>query len=171
MEIPLGVECRYWSSRGCGAERGSRLGPTAGGVVGTFKIPLLLGLYSDTPSIPSSDVGAALGVSLTRAVVQQEFFDGPNSRFGTITEFYSDLSGGRVTLLGDTHDWFQASLSADDVAGTSNGLASADDVGEFIIELLANADAGGVDWASTITTDRMVRPTPATTTASWTFSP
>ena len=148
---------RGWRSRlglsaatgapGVAALRGAAvLGRRPGGVVGTFKIPLLLGLYSDTPSIPSADVGAALGVSLTRAVVQQEFFDGPNSRFGTITEFYSELSGGRVTLLGDARDWFQASLSADDVAGNSNGLASADDVGEFIIELLANADAGGVDW-------------------------
>ena len=122
------------------------LGPRGGGVVGTFEIPLLLGLYSDTPSIPSADVGAALGVSLTRDIVQQEFFDGPNSRFGTITQFYSDLSGGLVTLLGDTRDWFRASLSADDVAGNSNGLSSADDVGEFIVELLTNADAGGVDW-------------------------
>ena len=149
---------RGWRSRlglsaatganGVAALRGAAvLGRRAGGVVGTFKIPLLLGLYSDTPSIPSADVGAALGVSLTRAVVQQEFFDGPNSRFGTITEFYSELSGGLVTLLGDTRDWFQVSLSADDVAGNSNGLASADDVGEFIIELLANADAGGVDWS------------------------
>ena len=148
---------RGWRSRlglsaatgapGVAALRGAAvLGRRAGGVVGTFKIPLLLGLYSDSPSIPSADVGAALGVRLTRDIVQQEFFDGPNSRFGTITEFYSELSGGLVTLLGDTRDWFQVSLSADDVAGNSNGLASADDVGEFIIELLANADAGGVDW-------------------------
>jgi len=124
------------------------LGPRSGGVVGTFEIPLLLGLYSDSPSIPSADVGAALGVSLTRDIVQQEFFDGPNGRFKTITEFYSELSGGRVWLLGDTHDWFQASLSAADVAGNSNGLSSADDVGEFIVELLTNADDGSVDWGA-----------------------
>jgi M6 family metalloprotease-like protein len=124
------------------------LGPRPGSVVGTFEIPLLLGLYSDSPSIPSADVGAALGVSLTRDIVQQEFFDGPNGRFKTITEFYSELSGGLVTLLGDTHDWFQASLSADDVGGTSNGLSSADDVGEFIVELLTNADDGSVDWGA-----------------------
>ena len=122
------------------------LGRRTGGVVGTFKMPLLLGLYSDTPGIPTADVGAASGVSLTRAVVQQEFFDGPNSRFATITEFYTELSGGLVTLVGETRDWFQASLSADEVAGTSNGLGSADDVGEFIVEVLTNADLGGVDW-------------------------
>ena len=122
------------------------LGRRAEGVVGTFKIPLMLGLYSDTPGIPTADLGVASGVSLTRAVLQQEFFDGPNSRFATITEFYSELSGGRVTLVGDTHDWFQASRSADDVTGASNGLSSTDDVGEFIIELLTNADDGTTDW-------------------------
>ena len=122
------------------------LGPRVGGVTGTFKIPLLLGLYSDSPSIPSADVGAALGVNLVRDVVQKEFFDGPNSRFGTIREFYLELSGGLLTIEGETRDWFQASLSSNDVAGISNGLSSADDVGEFIIELLLNADAAGVDW-------------------------
>ena len=122
------------------------LGPRGGGVVGTFEIPLLLGLYSDTPSIPNANVGASLGIPLTLGIVQQEFFDGPNSRFATIPEFYTELSGGLVTLVGETQDWFKASLSADDVAGTSNGLGSADDVGEFILELLVNADAAGVDW-------------------------
>ena len=124
---------------------GAVLGRRAGGVIGTFEIPLLLGLYSDSPGIPTADVGAAPGVSLTRTVVQQEFFDGPNSRFATITEFYSDLSGDSLTLLGATRDWFQASLSSADVAGSSNGLSSDDDVGEFILELLTNAD-GSVDW-------------------------
>ena len=148
---------RGWRSRlgpgaaagafGVAALRGAAvLGRRAGGVVGTFEIPLLLGLYSDSPGIPTADIGAASGVSLTRARVQQEFFGGPNSRFATITEFYSDLSGGLVTLLGDTRDWFQASLSSDDVAGSSNGLGSADDVGEFILELLSNADDGSIDW-------------------------
>ena len=149
---------RGWRSRlglpagtgapGVAALRGAAvLGRRAGGVIGTFEIPLLLGLYSDTPTIPSADLGAPLGVVLlTQEIVQQEFFDGPNSRFETIPEFYTELSGGRVTLLGATRDWFQASLSADDVTGNSNGLSSADDVGEFIVELLTNADAAGVDW-------------------------
>ena len=148
---------RGWRSRlGLGAAAGAfgvapqtgaaSLGRRAGGVIGTFEIPLLLGLYSDSPGIPSADVGVAPAVSLTRAIVQQEFFDGPNSRFATITEFYTDLSGGLVTLLGDTRDWFQASLSSADVAGSSNGLSSDDDVGEFILELLTNADDGSIDW-------------------------
>ena len=150
---------RGWRSRlGLGAAAGAFgvaplrgaavLGRRAGGVIGTFEIPLLLGLYSDSPGIPSADVGAAPGVTLTRATVQQEFFDGPNSRFATITEFYTDLSGGLVTLLGDTQDWFQTTLSSTDVAGNSSGLSSADDVGEFIFELLTNSDDGSVDWGA-----------------------
>ena len=148
---------RGWRSRlGLGAATGALgvaalrgatvLGRRPGGAVGAFEIPLLLGLYSDSPGIPTADVGAASGVSLTRTIVQQEFFDGPNSRFATITEFYTDLSGGLVTLVGDTRDWFQASLSSDDVAGSSNGLSSTDDVGEFIVELLTDADDGSIDW-------------------------
>jgi len=127
--------------------RGSAvLGRRDGAVNCVCVIPWLLGLYSDSPGIPSADVGAAPGVSLTRAIVQQEFFDGPNSRFATITEFYTDLSGGLVTLLGDTQDWFQTTLSSADVAGNSSGLSSADGVGEFILELLTNADDGSVNW-------------------------
>ncbi len=132
---------------GAGALRAATvLGRRAGPVAGTLEVPLLLGLYSDTPSIPTGDVGANLGVSLIGAVVQTEFFDGPNSRFGTITDFYTELSGGLVTLVGQTHDWFQSSLSADDVTGNSNGLSPSDDVGGFIVELLTNADDGTVDW-------------------------
>ncbi len=148
---------RGWRSRlglaavvgppGAAALRGAAvLGRRTGGVIGTFEIPLLLGRYSDTPGIPSADVGAASGVTLTRAIVQQEFFDGPNSRLATIPEFYTELSGGLVTLVGETQDWFQTSLTADDVAGSSNGLSSLDDVGEFIVELLTNADGAGIDW-------------------------
>ena len=142
----LGLGAVVGTPGGAALRAAAVLGRRAGPVVGTFKIPLLLGLYSDTPGIPTGDVGAASGVSLTRTIVQQEFFDGPNSRTATITEFYTELSGGLVTLVGETRDWFQASLSSDEVAGTSNGLSAVDDVGEFIIELLVNADNGSIDW-------------------------
>ena len=142
----LGLRAALGAPGGAALRAAAVLGRRPGGVIGTFKIPFLLGLYSDTPGIPTGDVGAATGVSLTRTIVQQEFFDGPNSRFATITEFYAELSGGLVTLVAETRDWFQASLSSDQVAGASNGLGSADDVGEFIIELLTNADLAGVDW-------------------------
>ena len=142
----LGLRAATGAAGGAALRGAAVLGRRAGSVTGTIRFPLLLGLYSDTPGIPTGDVGVASGVSLTRTIVQQEFFDGPNSRFATITEFYSELSGGLVTLVGETRDWFQASLSSDEVAGTSDGLGAADNVGEFIVEILTNADLGGVDW-------------------------
>ena len=114
---------------------------------GTFTFPLILGLYSDTPGIPmASPAGQLPGVSLTRDVMQREFFDGPNSILKTIPEFYTEVSGGRVTLVGDAHDWFQTGLTGAQVTGDSDGLSSTDLVGEFIIEILTGIDDGTVDW-------------------------
>ena len=117
-----------------------------GPVTGTFKFPLLLGLYSDTPVVPTATVGSRTGVPLTREVVQDEFFDGPNSRFATIPEFYSELSGGRVTLVGEVSNWVQTTLTEAEVVGASNGLSPTDQVGEFIMELLTAVDDGDTDW-------------------------
>ena len=123
------------------------LGRRVGGVAGNFTFPLVLGLYSDSPGIPMASPAAQLpNVSLTRDVMQREFFDGPNSILKTIPEFYTEVSGGRVTLVGDTHDWFQTSLTGAEVTGDSDGLASMDLVGEFIIEILTGLDDGTVDW-------------------------
>ena len=123
------------------------LGRREGGVSGTFTFPLILGLYSDSPGIPMASPAAQLpDVSLTRDVIQREFFDGPNSILNTIPEFYTEVSGGRVTLVGDSHDWFQTGLTGAEVTGNSDGLSSTDLVGEFIIEILRGIDDGTVDW-------------------------
>ena len=124
------------------------LGPRQGPVTGTFRLPLLLGLYSDTNTVPTATVGAQIGVGLTRTVVQGEFFDGPNSRLATIPEFYSALSGGRVTLVGAVFDWVGTSLTEAEVVGASSGLSPTDQVGEFIVELLDAVDDGTIDWGS-----------------------
>ena len=129
------------------------LGRRGGGVSGTFTFPLILGLYLDTPGIPSGKVGCRAPCTvgppaepLTREIIQREFFDGPNSILSTIPEFYTEVSGGRVTLVGDSHDWFQTSLTGAQVTGDSDGLSSTDMVGEFIIEILVRLDDGAVDW-------------------------
>ncbi len=106
-------------------------------VEGTFRFPLLLGYYS----------GMAAPPPFTRDRVQEEYFDGPNSRYGTITEYYAEISGGRVTLDGETRDWVRSSLTASQVAGGVSGLVPGSaQVGAFIRDLLAAADANGVDW-------------------------
>ncbi|RMH14336.1 MAG: M6 family metalloprotease domain-containing protein, partial [Gemmatimonadetes bacterium] len=112
------------------------LGEREGPVVGTYRAPLILGLYADSPPTPPYG----------RDEVQTEFFDGPNSRNITITEFYSELSNGRVTLLGETFGWARSALSEQQVAGNSNGLDSSGRVGDFILEVLGALDDGSIDW-------------------------
>ncbi len=133
--------------RGLDSRSARTLGRREAGVTGTFTFPLILGLYSDTPDIPmASPAGQEPKVSLTRDVIGREFFDGPNSIHNTIPEFYAEISRDRVTLVGDTHDWVRTAFTAAEVTGDSNGLSSTDNVGEFIVEILAGIDDGSVDW-------------------------
>lgn len=106
-------------------------------VEGTFRFPLLLGYYA----------GMAAPPPFTRERVQEEFFDGPNSRQGTITEYYSEISGGRVLLQGTTVDWVRSTRTQSEVTGGVSGLVPGSaQVGGFIKDLLAAADANGMDW-------------------------
>lgn len=111
------------------------LGPREGTVEGDIAFPVLLGRFADTDS-----------VAFDRDRVRTEFFDGPNSRFRTIPEYYEKISGGRVRLDGVTHDWVASTLTQDDVAGGVSGLGGSSRVGEFIVQLLVELDDGSVDW-------------------------
>ncbi len=112
------------------------LGPPTGVVAGRFEIPVVLGLYADTPGEPYS-----------RDALQTHFFDGPNTT-GTITDFYTEASGGLVDLAGVTLDWRRASLTGEQVAGGSSGLGGSSRVAEFIVEILAQLDSTGIDWGA-----------------------
>lgn len=112
------------------------LGPRETPVSGTFEFPVLLGRFRDTEA-----------VRYGRPDVQREFFDGPTTGGRrTIREYYDAASGGRVELVGRTFDWASSSMDRVEVTGTSSGLGSDAEVGEFIRELLDRADAGGTDW-------------------------
>ena len=110
------------------------LGPREGAVEGTFRFPLLLGSFSDSPVSPP----------FTPAQVQIEFFDGPNSRYATIPEFYAEVSGGKVVMVGETHGWERAALTQSQVTAEQSALPGR--VGDFIIQLLAAADDGSINW-------------------------
>lgn len=108
-----------------------------GAVEGTFHMPLILGLYSDSPENPPYEASR----------VHEEFFAGPNSRYRTITEFYREISGGRVELLGETFPWQRVELTRAEVAGGASGLGSnSARVGEYIVQTLSRLDDGTVDW-------------------------
>jgi hypothetical protein len=98
-EPPL-VELRPPASGPAGAPGAA--GPAAVGprvVAGPVAFPLLLGVFSDTPP-----------PEFTRDWIQAEYFDGPNSRYKTIPEFYGEISGGRVQVSGRTFDWAASAL-------------------------------------------------------------
>ncbi|MGD2067843.1 MAG: M6 family metalloprotease domain-containing protein [Gemmatimonadota bacterium] len=108
----------------------ARVGPRQ--AEGTIRVPVVLGLFDDSPQTPP----------FTREEIQTEFFDGPNSRYRTITDYYSEVSGGRVELLGVTLDWKRSGMTEEDVAQGESALPGA--IGGFITELL-NANYA-VDW-------------------------
>jgi len=115
------------------------LGPRPEPLVGTFRFPLVLGLYADTPG------GEA---AFDRARVQQEFFTGPNSVGSTIPEFYAEMSRGLLQIQGTTSGWVATDMTAAQVTMGVSGLRSSgvEGVGAWIEALVAALDAEGMDW-------------------------
>jgi M6 family metalloprotease-like protein len=115
-------------------------GPDRSPVTGTFNFPLILGLFSDSEQVLPA---------YQKAAVQAEFFDGPQANpdaVGTIPDFYTEISGGRVTLTGTTFDWVDTPLSRAQVTAGVSGLGSGSRVGEYIVRTLEALDDGTVDW-------------------------
>ncbi len=109
-------------------------------VTGSFTFPLILGLYFD-----SETPDAAFGPE----AVQAEFFDGPQAKpgaVGTIPEFYAEISGGRVSLAGETFDWVRTDLTRNEVTGGVSGLGGTARIGAFIDDILSTLDDGSIDW-------------------------
>ena len=121
------------NSRLSGAFEGS----SSRAVTGSFSVPVVMGLYSDSPAAPYD-----------AATVQGHFFDGPNPT-GTISDFYAQASNGLVQLSGVTFDWQRVSLTQAQVGGGTSGLGGGSRVGDYIVQILAQLDANaGVDWGA-----------------------
>lgn len=103
-------------------------------VRGSFRFPMILGLFQDSPATPFSP-----------GQVQGQFFDGPNPT-GTIADLYREMSGGLVQLRGDVIDWRRSTLTQSQVTGNVSGLSGPPGarVGQFIVEILAQIT--DVDW-------------------------
>ena len=114
------------------------LGPRDIPMVGTFRFPLVLGLFADSPE-PEFDQGR----------VQDEYFDGPNSYHQTVTELYDEMSAGRVQLEGTTFPWIQVELTQSQVTLNNAGLSSSreEGVGAFVEQIVRALDEQGVDWS------------------------
>jgi M6 family metalloprotease-like protein len=111
-------------------------------VAGSFRFPLILGLFSDSDSAPVQTI-------YSREAVQREFFEGPQSNpgaAGTIPKLYSELSGGLVSLSGATFEWQRTDLSRTQVTAGESGLGQTARTSEFIVRILQALDDGTVDW-------------------------
>ncbi len=106
------------------------LGAREGPVVGTFRIPVVLGLFSDTPTPPPFGPDT---------VETAYFGSGP----GTVTAYYGEVSGGKVTLTGDVMGWVRSDVSQAQATGTQSGL-EVNTAGTFIVNVLSKIQ--GVDW-------------------------
>lgn len=112
------------------------LGPRQDAVQGTFTVPVLLGLYANSDPLPPHD----------RGTVQDAYF---GEGAGTITDFYHEVSGGRVTLRGELVDWVTASrpdtsYTVDESGLVSGGLGGGG-AGNFVWDVLVlNRE---LDWA------------------------
>ncbi|MDH3216795.1 MAG: M6 family metalloprotease domain-containing protein [Candidatus Krumholzibacteria bacterium] len=97
-------------------------------VSGTARVPVFVAQYANTGSAPYpvSDL-------------QQELFDGPWST-GTMTELYTEMSNGNITLTGTVYDWVSLSENDTYYEGGCNGLCSSGKTGQFILEILQAQD-------------------------------
>ncbi len=108
------------------------LGPREAPLTGTMRIPVILGLFSDSPDASAMRYGAG--------DVRNSFFGESD---GTITDYYREVSGGRFTLLADVWDWTRASFTQAEATGGQSGLTRGT-TGAFITQLLSRLP--DVDW-------------------------
>lgn len=109
------------------------LGPRDGAVVGTYRIPVLLGLFSDSP---------AAVTPFPRDSVENEYFgDGPR----TITAYYDEVSAGKVVLQGVVQDWIRSDITQAVATGGKSGLVGGT-VGPYIADLIGKVP--DTDWGA-----------------------
>jgi M6 family metalloprotease-like protein len=127
-------------SGGAASGPAGSLGPRERPVAGDFAIPVLLGLFDDTPN----------GGPYSATTIQTAYFaDAP----GTVRDYYDEVSGGRVVLGGQVLDWRSVGLTQAQVTRNDGALSSANlgegGIGNFIYELVQAVMAADpdFDWA------------------------
>ena len=110
-------------------QRVQRSAASKAAVTGTLPVVVILALFADSPEphIPTEQVQRAL-------------FDGP-SDYGTLSEFYEEVSSGRLGVRGQTVPWIRTSLTMEQVVAGSYGLGDSARTGEYLLEALAAADS------------------------------
>ncbi len=95
----------------------------------TLPLMVVLGLFADSPD-----------PHISAADLQKVLFDGP-SEHGTLTEFYSEASGGRFGIRGEVAPWARTEVTLAAAVGESYGLGRDAQVGTYLLQALAAVDA------------------------------
>ena len=109
------------------------LGPRDEPVVGFVYVPVLLGLFNDSPGSPP----------VRRTDVQDGYF-GP--QLGTVADYYGEISNDSITLIGDVLNWVSSPMDSASVAEGISGLSCCG-IGDYIKSLL-DLQSSSVDWGA-----------------------
>jgi M6 family metalloprotease-like protein len=124
---PNAFEFRHgWRGRPGAAADGTALDVSDG--EGELRIVVLLGLFADSPEPSISGAGV------------QDLLFGNNPR-GSLTDYYRQVSRGRVNVTGTVLPWVRSRYTRAEVAGDNDGLGSGNHRPSFTYELLRQADA------------------------------
>jgi immune inhibitor A len=97
-------------------------------VTGSLPVVVVQALMADSPE-----------PHVTSQEIQQALFDGP-SAYGTLTEYYEEVSGGRLTVTGQALPWVRTSITLEEAVGDSYGLGGGTRRGDYLLEAVELAD-------------------------------
>lgn len=119
-----------FSPRGGWIERAVASAEAGTAVSGDLPLLAVLTLFADSPDPVLDDDD-----------LRRVLFTGPAAN-GTLREFYSEASGGRLNIAGDVMPWVRTSVTLAEAVGDNFGLGSDGKLGDHIVEALAILDAG-----------------------------
>ena len=116
-----------------GAGLAAGLGPRDEPVVGDIYVPVVLGLFQDSPTPPP----------VLQTDVQNGYF-GPQP--GTVSDYYAEVSNDSIALIGDVLNWVRSPLTQAQATEGISGLGCCG-IGAYIKSLL-DLQPPGLDWGA-----------------------
>ena len=97
-------------------------------ITGILPILVVQALFVDSPE-----------PAFSSAEIQRSLFEGPSAN-GTVTEYYTEVSGGLFTVGGQVLPWARTALTISETVGASFGLGEDARTGDYLIQALNAVD-------------------------------
>ena len=134
IRLPAGYFTRvlrepdFFNPPGGWAVRAATAGLAGSALAGELGIVVIPVLHADSPN-----------PAFTSQDIDRVFFTGPAIN-GTLAEFYAEISGGRLDIVGEIRPWVRSSLTRAEVVGAEWGLGDDAQTGDFFVEALVLSD-------------------------------